>query len=322
MTTLNKTRFELGFLKLNWEKYGDLYFPGFKADYVSDHYMEFFRKHSGYPALKLQPNKGFFVMGPKGLGKTLNFHAYRKLQTKFAQQQMVILNVVQMEKEFKRRAELKTSGEYMDELIKIKELVIDDLGVEKGVLNDFGTKTNLISELLHQRYIYFQRGENITHLTTNLNLPLLKEFYEGRLIDRMREMTILKIIEGTNKRIEPIMELRPPEPEPEKLSESDKRRIYLQAFVDMINEQGTPFFDKNNVMWRFLVNNGLMDAANAERMDLKSQAEKESQLGKTVYEIASQGPVKVNYVKHLAMKEYFSKNTIDLSKYTNEQIML
>ena len=134
-------------------------------------------------------NKGLLIMGAKGIGKTINFIVYRSIQAKLNGIGLRIINVKQLETQFKIQGEA-----YIQELIDCDELLLDDIGSEPRSIKDFGTDRNLVNDILIQRYNRFQRGSCITHATTNLNVQMLTEHYDTRLIDRMKEMFILKKI--------------------------------------------------------------------------------------------------------------------------------
>jgi DNA replication protein DnaC len=185
------------YLALVWQKFGDKYKRGFKPDYVSGHFVRFFCQERAeyFPKLKDYPTMGLFVIGTKGIGKTINFYAYRKIQSKNSGIGMRIISAKEIETNFKINGE-----KFIDELIKCPELMIDDIGTESQTLKDYGTDRNLVHDIIIQRYVGFQRGENITHGTSNLNVDLLKKFYDSRLIDRMKEMFILVKVIGESKR--------------------------------------------------------------------------------------------------------------------------
>lgn len=63
-----------------------------------------------------------------------------------------------------------------------KILFIDDLGMEEDEYKDFGTKTQPMAKLLHDRY---ERGL-ITIVSTNLeSMDKLREKYDDRIMDRL-----------------------------------------------------------------------------------------------------------------------------------------
>lgn len=180
--------FHINLLKKVWGDIGYKIKKGFKPDKLSAALVYFFcsDREKYHPSLKTMPNKGLFIMGSKGVGKSLNFFIYQRIQSYYSGYGMRIISAKYIESQVKIRGE-----EYLNELVLCKELLIDDIGTESQTFKDFGTDRNLIYDLLMMRYDSFQRGETITHATTNLNIELLKKFYDSRLIDRMKEMFIL-----------------------------------------------------------------------------------------------------------------------------------
>lgn len=63
----------------------------------------------------------------------------------------------------------------------------DDLGTETVPVQHFGTKKNLMAEIILNRYdnrVPF----NLTHITTNLSVAEIESIYGSRCIDRMAQM--------------------------------------------------------------------------------------------------------------------------------------
>lgn len=195
--TSNIKVYHINLLKKVWGDIGQRFIKTFKPDVISGVVVNFFSNERGvhHPSLNTMPNKGLMLMGSKGIGKTINFLIYQRIQARYGELGMRIVSAKQIETNVKIRGE-----QYIQDLIDCKELMIDDIGTESQTFKDFGTDRNLIHDILMQRYISFQRGETITHATTNLNVDLLKKFYDARLIDRMKEMFILKIVTGESKR--------------------------------------------------------------------------------------------------------------------------
>lgn len=66
-------------------------------------------------------------------------------------------------------------------------ICIDDIGTEIGEVSHFGTRVDVIKQLLYARYDYLNRGIK-THATTNCSLNTLASVYGERLYSRMNEM--------------------------------------------------------------------------------------------------------------------------------------
>jgi DNA replication protein DnaC len=180
-----------------FEDYGDKLKRGFRVDTVSAVVVHFFSQEriNAFPSLKDSPRKGLMIYGPKGIGKTLNFLVLKTIQNKYIGMSMKIVSAKQLESNYKVYGEA-----YIQELVNYDELMIDDIGTESRLFKDYGTDRNLVYDILMMRYARFQKNECITHATTNLTPALLIEQYDTRLIDRMKEMFILKKIIGESKR--------------------------------------------------------------------------------------------------------------------------
>ena len=80
-----------------------------------------------------------------------------------------------------------------------RHIVIDELGIEP-VLNNYGTKTEVLEEVINQRYSDWQRNGAITLITSNLRPLELERRYGTRTTDRLREMCDLIEFNGTSLR--------------------------------------------------------------------------------------------------------------------------
>lgn len=179
------------YLSTNIQEIGIKINRNFKPDLISVIVLNFFcnEREKFFPSLINNSNKGLMLMGFVGVGKTLNFIIIKSIQAKINGIGMRIISVSEIETQFKMQGE-----SFLQELVNADELLIDDLGSEAKSFKDYGTDRNLVADLIIQRYVRFQRNEGITHITTNLNVKMLSDHYESRVIDRLKEMVILKKI--------------------------------------------------------------------------------------------------------------------------------
>lgn len=345
---LNAIKYPIKTLRKKWPVTGNLIMPGFTPDEISVMTSTFFSnlRDVKWKSLTHTPNKGILLAGPKGIGKTINLRVIAKIISNDGNQNRRprLISALEIQEGYKQAQENDKGAKFMDELANCPELIIDDIGNEDMKFNDFGTVRNLVADLFILRYPLFQRGLVITHGTTNLKHESLEKIYDARLIDRMKEMFVYTDIkkhydklglELKSKRTDPTKVLPVEAFKPGELSDAEKRRIYLQTFIHSIPNEGViPFFDKGP-MWNFLVNNDLINPILLEDFDLRKKAmDMESKsygnltFGRSILDVeimkqtySSESEVDKN-LKHLVLKRYFSENKLDLSTFTDQQIML
>lgn len=142
--------------------------------------------------LGLDYNKGFFLYGPLGLGKSMTLLAMR-----------LYMNSVWARHEHKRddyrlKAWWKTASELANiyaaegqpSLIQYTahdvNLVIDEFGREPNPASNYGTKMNVLQFVLQLRYDH--RRTSVTHITTNMSLEDIEPKYGDYVADRCKEM--------------------------------------------------------------------------------------------------------------------------------------
>ncbi len=137
-------------------------------------------------------NKGIMLVGGVGTGKSLLFKIFQSytrniLLTNSFQNFTAIdivdsvnINGVEWMQQF--------SHNVVDKISRPIRCYIDDIASRQENVMHFGTKTNVIEQLLSLRYNVFERYGTLTHVSTNLYPASMAEFYESRIIDRMKEM--------------------------------------------------------------------------------------------------------------------------------------
>nr|ARK09062.1 hypothetical protein A6C57_01315 [Fibrella sp. ES10-3-2-2] len=131
-------------------------------------------------------NRGIFLYGPVGIGKTFVFDCFKILFDTIAppahQFQVVgtaaMMNEVAAKKSFAALNPYRSGG-----------LVMDDLGQEEGVASAYGDRRDAFGELLTHRHRLFTQDRVFTHFTSNLLPDELgsQDYYGARLGDRFYE---------------------------------------------------------------------------------------------------------------------------------------
>jgi hypothetical protein len=243
---------------------------GFQPDEISRLICLFFssKRIEKYKSLEIEPNKGLLLSGGKGIGKTINFQILCRVVVENTSYYPKMISVKEIQSNYKSNQENGKGEQYLQTLIDTEFLVIDDLGSEETHLNDFGTKKNLIADIIYQRYILFQRGKCITYATTNLLHTHFEQIYDPRLIDRMKEMFVFQIALGESKRTNPVKVLPKKEPEQE-LTPYEKRTIYLEWYQSSCDNYIT---DIKDVAWNVMLKNHKVSDLQLDRFDVKEQA--------------------------------------------------
>ena len=130
--------------------------------------------------------KGLAIVGEKGIGKSLNFMIYQLIRTSLGQgMDIMVLEVKEIEHKFKLEGQ-----PFIDELVKVKELVINDVGTDSTSIKHYGSNIELVNEILTLRYIKWQKlgGAFKTHISSNLVEGQIEKMYGDRIYDRFKEM--------------------------------------------------------------------------------------------------------------------------------------
>ena len=77
----------------------------------------------------------------------------------------------------------------------IKAAIFDDLGSENKISN-YGVLTDVMEEILNDRYILSRRNQLFTHLTTNLAKEDIEDRYGSRVLSRLYEMCNILTLGG------------------------------------------------------------------------------------------------------------------------------
>lgn len=148
--------------------------------------------------------KGIILAGNCGVGKTW----LMKLFSKNQRQIFFLRNAKEIANQFEKKGQ-ESVDEYT-ELFKnpfndpdsfyqtYAGLCIDDLGTEDIKVN-YGNKKSVIGDLIEQRYDKKNMGI-MFHATTNLTSQQLNDYYGGRIVSRLREVTNFIELKGNDRR--------------------------------------------------------------------------------------------------------------------------
>ena len=133
-------------------------------------------------------NKGLFVIGNVGSGKTLLFDAFKIYTAQVIQTNSFIFHNAKniIDNAGKEGIVTVNNINYIDQFPTV--IYIDDIGKDSENVTHYGTKFNVLEQLFDERYLIFSRFNKLTHVSTNLKANEIKVVYGERIADRMSEM--------------------------------------------------------------------------------------------------------------------------------------
>jgi DNA replication protein DnaC len=148
-------------------------------------------------------NRGILVMGVPGCGKTARLQFIsRKLGIKMKTATEIAEFALNYPDELD---EFIGCGRLYDvNPPHFNDLIIDDIGTEPAEINRYGTRYDIIADVICRRYNYFPR--RITHFSTNLSLRdkdginQIEARYGQRIYSRLCEMCSFITLRGGDRR--------------------------------------------------------------------------------------------------------------------------
>jgi hypothetical protein len=153
--------------------------------------------------------KGIFLRGPYGTGKTLMMRAFATWPGNQRRFRMVNCRDIQKDaaangfeallKYSKQSYNYKRGTYHRDNGAIV--YCFDDFGAEKTT-KFYGTEINVMEELIQDRYNEFEEAGMLTHVTSNLkDGDYIEKMYGGRVRDRLRQMfNFIDLLGDTNRK--------------------------------------------------------------------------------------------------------------------------
>jgi len=138
-------------------------------------------------------NKGIYLYGPCGTGKTRLMELFQKLTTG-TQKEFCIVNLTREIQNAKDHPEYDIVG-----TLVTGEKCLDEFGFTDDILNDHGNKTRVYDAAVYGRHIRSRNGK-ITHIVSNVPIEQAGQYIDFRNVDRLREMVTPVLFSGSSFR--------------------------------------------------------------------------------------------------------------------------
>lgn len=150
---------------------------------------------------KISLKKGFYIFGDLGCGKSTFMSLlaeFKKINNDSTFRFMTVSEVCQA---YKQSGSIDRFTFNEDGIQgKPATYCFDELGREPKVVDNYGTKMDVISQVLQDRYVLWQSKGVITHLITNLDFEELGNRYGEFIKERIVEMCNVIEFKGESKR--------------------------------------------------------------------------------------------------------------------------
>ena len=140
----------------------------------------------------LDTNKGLLLFGSVGTGKTTLLYAVRQFLLDTTNSSFKVYNVAnEVVTHYSKCGDIDkfiTDIDIATGKRTIINMAFDELGREPIPANHYGTKMNVMEQIIQARYSHFTTMRAKTHFTTNCTVEDLKTLYGGYIVDRLKEM--------------------------------------------------------------------------------------------------------------------------------------
>lgn len=174
--------------------------PGFVIDNantkVIDELLKYFFQQPG----ELHPEKGLWIEGDLGTGKTTLMRIFSMLMLKY-HKGFLLHPCPDVAVKFTEGASLDTYtyavNSYPPHPVA---MCFDDLGRELIPSCRFGSSLNVMQYILHTRYNIWQKQKIKTFITTNCDAEMTERLYGNFIRDRRKEMFNILVLPGRSRR--------------------------------------------------------------------------------------------------------------------------
>lgn len=177
------------------------------SDEDAEYYVKLFHYFKASPQSTLDLNKGLFICGPFGTGKTVSMKLMQRFFRSFG-----IVSTRHLVRDYLGEMKGQVLDLYGRQSYKqrpqggldYKQPIawcFDDLGQENNAVKLYGTEQNVMEEIISDRYEEFKKTGMRSYFTSNCKPEDITGLYGKRIGDRLREMVNVITYEGKSKRV-------------------------------------------------------------------------------------------------------------------------
>ncbi len=170
--------------------------PNWQKTEFYDILTEYFTGSAKFTDRGYDLEKGLHCIGPIGTGKTKAFEVFREL----LRSQSTFFKMVEC------RHVIRDYKSQNDAIIDLygrnskAAVCFDELGLEEQEVRVFGNTTNVMAEIMADRYQLYTRTGQKTYTISNLDMVSFAELYGPRMADRIKEMDNIIEVHGESFR--------------------------------------------------------------------------------------------------------------------------
>lgn len=150
-------------------------------------------------------SKGLCLVGGVGSGKSLLFKAFYLFNQRYLrvngfkpfETEQIIIDARHHDKQTREYAITRFGYRTQNQINKPYTCYLDDIFKEDHIINDYGTKKDIMGSILNLRYNVFVNCGKVTHATSNVFAKEMQDkgFIDERLADRMSQMFNFVVLE-------------------------------------------------------------------------------------------------------------------------------
>lgn len=150
---------------------------------------------------KISLKKGFYVFGDLGSGKSSLMRLLSEFMRENHAKTFKFVTSLDICNHYKQTGSIDRFTYNEDGVLQYPaSICIDELGREPRTVDNYGTKLDVISQVLQARYLIWQNSGVLTHFITNLSFAELKSVYGDFIEERIVEMCNVIELNGKSRR--------------------------------------------------------------------------------------------------------------------------